>query len=79
MKKNVLITGGNRGIGKGLLSNLCQNHNVFFSVRDESKGKMTLESLPASNAKFIVMDVDSVQSIESGIKTLNKFTQKIDY
>ena len=25
-------TGGNRGIGKGLLLNLCQNHNVFFSV-----------------------------------------------
>ena len=36
--KNILITGGNRGIGKGLLLNLCQNHNVF-SVRDEAKVK----------------------------------------
>ena len=78
MKKNILITGGNRGIGKGLLLSLCQNHNVFFSVRDEVKGQETLKSIPKGNTKYIVMDVDSAQSVDSGVKILKKYTQKID-
>ena len=74
MKKNILITGGNRGIGKGLLLNLCQNHKVFFSVRNEAKGEGTLKSLPEGSTKYIVMDVDSSQSVDSGIKMLKKFS-----
>ena len=57
MGKKILITGGNRGIGKGLVAGLCENNYVFFSVRDEKKGLETLNVLPKVNTKFIVMDV----------------------
>ena len=36
-KKNIVITGGNRGIGLGLLENLSSEHNVIFTAR-ESRG-----------------------------------------
>ena len=75
-KKKILITGGNRGIGKGLVSGLCQNNDVFFSVRDEERGLETIKALPKGNTKFIIMDVDSDKSVASGIETLKKFTKK---
>ena len=77
-KKKILITGGNRGIGKGLVAGLCQNNDVFFSVRDEKRGLETIKALPKGNTKFIIMDVDSEKSVASGIETLKKFTKKID-
>ena len=43
-KKKILITGGNRGIGKGLVAGLCQNNDVFFSVRDQERGLETIKA-----------------------------------
>ena len=40
--KNIFITGGNRGIGKGLVNILGKENNVIFSVRRNSKGEETL-------------------------------------
>ena len=77
-KKKILITGGNRGIGKGLVAGLCENNDVFFSVRDEKKGLETLNVLPKVNTKFIVMDVASEHSVIYGIETLKKITNEID-
>ena len=37
--KNIFITGGNRGIGKGLVEIFSENYKVFFSARDENKAK----------------------------------------
>ena len=36
--KNVFITGGNRGIGRGLVNILEKDNNVIFSVRESAKG-----------------------------------------
>ncbi len=77
-KRKILVTGGNRGIGKGLVAGLCQNNDVFFSVRDEKRGLETIKELPKGNTKFIIMDVDSEKSVASGVETLKKITKKID-
>jgi norsolorinic acid ketoreductase len=57
-----LITGANRGIGKGFTSTLLQRPNttVIAAVRDVAKSTSTLESLPkASGSKLIIIKLDS--------------------
>ena len=76
--KNILITGGNRGIGKGLVKRLCLSHNVIFSVRTKELGQKTLNSLNDKNAKFIVMDVDNLESVQNAISSLKSLVDHID-
>ena len=57
-----LITGANRGIGKGFTSTLLQRPNttVIAGVRDVAKSTSALESLPkASGSKLIIVKIDS--------------------
>ncbi|KNG52603.1 short-chain dehydrogenase [Stemphylium lycopersici] len=57
-----LITGANRGIGKGLTSTLLQRPNttVVAAVRDVAKSTSTLEVLAkASGSKLIIVKLDS--------------------
>lgn len=57
-----LITGANRGIGKGFTSTLLQRPNttVIAGVRDVAKSTSTLESLSkASGSKLIIVKIDS--------------------
>ena len=62
--QNIFITGGNRGIGLGLLKGLSISNNVIFSVRDKDKGEKTLEEIKNLHADYVVMDVDDANSIE---------------
>ncbi|CAG5150110.1 uncharacterized protein ALTATR162_LOCUS2551 [Alternaria atra] len=64
-----LITGANRGIGKGFTSTLLQRSNttVIAAVRDVAKSTPELESLPqASGSKLIIVKLDS--SVEADPK-----------
>jgi norsolorinic acid ketoreductase len=57
-----LITGANRGIGKGLTSSLLQRPNttVIAGVRDIAKSTSILEGLPKANgSKLILVKLDS--------------------
>lgn len=65
-----LITGGNRGIGKGFVSQLLQRPNttVIATVRDTAKSAPLLESLPkAEGSRLIVVKLDS--QVEDDAKT----------
>ena len=77
-KKNIFITGGNRGIGRGLVETFCKDHDVFFSVRSEEKGKEVLKSLNCKTAQYVVLDVDSRESVRSGAQALKQKTDTID-
>ncbi len=76
--QNIFITGGNRGIGLGLLKGLCGSNNVIFSVRDKAKGEQALEGLNNLNADYVVMDVDDTNSIEVAVGELKNKLSTVD-
>jgi len=76
--KTIFITGGNRGIGKGLVAQLCYKHNVIFSVRSNQKGQETLDDLSGCKAKFVVMNVDDPNSVQEGVNKLRTLVNSID-
>ncbi|KAL1799871.1 hypothetical protein ACET3X_000213 [Alternaria dauci] len=62
-----LITGANRGIGKGFVSTLLQRPNttVIAGVRDVAKSTPALESLTkASGSKLIIVKIDSSEEAD---------------
>ncbi|MAV70325.1 MAG: short-chain dehydrogenase [Candidatus Marinimicrobia bacterium] len=76
--QNIFITGGNRGIGLGLLKGLSVSNNVIFSVRDKDKGEKTLEEIKNLHADYVVMDVDDTNSIEVAVGELKNKLSKVD-
>jgi len=76
--KNIFITGGNRGIGKGLVEIFCENYKVFFSAREESKAKSVIEFIKNENISYVIMDVADEQSVLKGIRSLKEKTDSID-
>lgn len=62
MSSTYLITGANRGIGKGLTVTLLQrpNSTVIAGVRDPAASATTLNSLPtAAGSRIVVVKIDS--------------------
>jgi NAD(P)-dependent dehydrogenase (short-subunit alcohol dehydrogenase family) len=79
-KKNIVITGGNRGIGHGLFKILVEEHNVIITVRDNKKGQNALSSLPHSKNKinYVVMDVDNSDSVMSAAAEIKQQFKYVD-
>ena len=76
--KNIFITGGNRGIGKGLVKIFSENYKVFFSAREENKAKSVIESIENENISYVTMDVGDEKSVLKGIESLKEKTDSID-
>ena len=79
-KKNILITGGNRGIGFGLLKILSDEHNVIITVRDNEKGVNAISKLVHSKneVSYVVMDVNNPDSVISAVNDIVKIFDNID-
>ena len=79
-KKNIIITGGNRGIGYGLLKILSDKHNVIITVRDNKKGQSTIADLSHSkNAiNYVVMDVDNSDSVMRAADDIKQKFNNVD-
>jgi len=79
-KLNIVITGGNRGIGYGLLKILSDKHNVVITVRDEKKGQISITEF--RNAKneinYVVMDVNNFDSVMIAGKEIAKKFNSVD-
>ncbi|RDW92344.1 hypothetical protein BP5796_01738 [Coleophoma crateriformis] len=75
---NVLITGANRGIGKGLLSAYLSraDHTIIAGLRDpQSESSKALQTLPhGKGSKVILVKLDSSSETDalSAIKTIER-------
>ena len=76
--KNIFITGGNRGIGKGLVEIFSENNKVFFSARDKQKANSVIESIGNENIDYVIMDVADERNVLNGIESLKEKTGSID-
>ena len=76
--KNIFITGGNRGIGKGLVEIFSENNRVFFSARDKQKARSVIESIGNENIDYVIMDVSDERNVQNGIEALKEKTDSID-
>ena len=76
--KNIFITGGNRGIGKGLVKLLGKDNNIVFSVRDIKKGENTLKELKEVKAKYVLLDVNDSKCIQNAKEKIEMNMDQID-
>ena len=64
-KLNIFITGGNRGIGKGLVEYFSKEHIVTYSARSE-------KDKPVAGAARVIFDVRDEKSIQQAVISLDK-------
>ena len=76
--KNIFITGGNRGIGRGLVNILEKDNNVIFSVRESAKGEEVIRDFKSQNVKYVVLDVDDFESVHQARKAIKSKMDTID-
>ena len=79
-QKNIVITGGNRGIGNGLLKIFSEEHNVVITVRDKEKGEQAIQELKGLDniLDYVVMDVDSNEMILNGREEIKEKLGHVD-
>ena len=76
--KNIFITGGNRGIGRGLVEKFSKDHNVIFSARNTEKAQLIIDTLGGKNIDYVIMDVGDSESVQNGIKNLKSKISSVD-
>ncbi len=76
--KNIFITGGNRGIGRGLVEKFSKDHNVIFSARNTEKAQLIIDTLGGKNIGYVIMDVGDSESVQNGIKNLKSKISSVD-
>ena len=76
--KNIFITGGNRGIGRGLVEEFSKDHNVIFSARNTEKAQLIIDTLGGKNIDHVIMDVGDSESVQKGIKNLKSRITSVD-
>ena len=76
--KNIFITGGNRGIGKGLVEEFSKDNNVIFSARNTEKAQLIIDTLGGKNIDYVIMDVGDSESVQKGIKNLKSKISSVD-
>ena len=68
--KTVLLTGGNRGLGRATAEVLAaQGHRVIFTARDQVGGQRALEEIrakhPAAQLETRALDLGSLDSVRT--------------
>lgn len=76
--KNIFITGGNRGIGKGLVKEFSKDNSVIFSARNTEKAQLIIDTLGGKNIDYVIMDVGDSESVQKGIKNLKSRITSVD-
>lgn len=78
MNKVVLVTGGNRGIGKEICNQLSSSENqVFMGSRSLKNGEAAASEL-SGKITVIELDTSSDESVKSAFDTISSQTDHID-
>jgi NAD(P)-dependent dehydrogenase (short-subunit alcohol dehydrogenase family) len=81
-KKNVLITGANKGIGFETAKRMAgMGYQVYLGCRDPEKGKKALENLQeteTNTVSLIELNVTDIQSIQAAFTLINEVDGKLD-
>lgn len=75
--KNVLITGGNSGLGFELAKHFCLlGANIYLLIRNTEKGEQAkdvlLKEFPKANINLLQLDLASFDSIQKCVKEIKK-------
>ncbi|TKK84486.1 SDR family NAD(P)-dependent oxidoreductase [Herbidospora galbida] len=75
---NVVVTGGNRGIGYAVSAELARRgHRVVVVARDAARGEQALRSLPGE-AELVVGDLSTVAGMRGVAERLAEVCPRID-
>lgn len=83
MKKVVIVTGANGGIGKNYCREMLRhNYHVVMAVRSKSSGEKVLKELvaefPTGSIELLLVDMSSLTSIEKFAKDFKVKHQRLD-
>lgn len=79
--KTIVVTGGNRGIGKEIVKQLSsQGHQVILTARDKQKGLEVQKEFAEQglDVSFEQLDVSSYDSIDKFVSSISSQYEKID-
>ncbi|MBO0677869.1 SDR family oxidoreductase [Mycolicibacterium sp. S2-37] len=79
--KIVLVTGGNRGIGNHIVSQLArQGAHVYLAARDASRGRAAADVLTDQNleVEFIHLDVTDAASVAAAAARVDEANGRLD-
>lgn len=80
--KNILITGGNKGIGFEVAKQIAQlGYYVYLGCRDEEKGLSAVNNLKAAgltNIEFLKIDVSDLNSVKQAVAVLQSKVDALD-
>jgi NAD(P)-dependent dehydrogenase (short-subunit alcohol dehydrogenase family) len=73
MKKAILVTGSNKGIGFEIVRQLARlGHHVILTARDQARGESAVEKLKTENlsVSFIRLDISDHQSVTDAFEKI---------
>ncbi|KAL7790917.1 NAD(P)-binding protein [Trichoderma ceciliae] len=83
--KVIVVTGGNAGIGKETILQLCKHSpkKVFLATRSEAKAKEAIASINSelsqpADIEFVPLNLSNLASVASAADTLTQRTDRID-
>ncbi len=78
--KSIIVTGGSRGIGAGIVRELAQSgaRVAFTYASRKESAEEVLKSLPGTEHQILKMDISSEESVVAGIESVIKAWGKVD-
>ena len=71
MRQNILVTGGNSGIGFALCTQLVEEgHRVFLGSRNKERGEAAIATIGHTNCSLLVIDVADPASVHDATQRM---------